>query len=162
MNLYRHVVGNGRTQIPEICRMMKNNLKIPAMILLLIVAGAVLYLTFQSPQETTSLSEAFREKAMLLGYKGDALQFRSDIHLVEYFIVGIAMAIFGIVMKYPIWIPGVMGCGFGLMDECIKILLPTREFSAVDLIKDCVGVWAAVAVVVGVRWGSKRWKFAHR
>lgn len=135
--------------------MKKNNLKIPAMILLLIVAGAVLYLTFQGPQETTSLSEAFREKAMLLGYKGDALQFRSDIHLVEYFIVGIAVAIFGIVMNYPIWIPGVIGCGFGLMDECIKILLPTREFSAVDLIKDCIGVWAAVAVVYGVKWGRK-------
>ena len=131
--------------------MRKNNLKIPAMILLLIVAGAVLYLTFQGPQETTSLSEAFREKAMLLGYKGDALQFRSDIHLLEYFIVGIAVAIFGIVMNYPIWIPGVMGCGFGLMDECIKILLPTREFSAVDLVKDFVGVWVAVAVVYGVR-----------
>ena len=142
--------------------MRKNNLKIPAMILLLIVAGAVLYLTFQGPQETTSLSEAFREKAMLLGYKGDVLQFRSDIHLLEYFIVGIAVAIFGIVMNYPIWIPGVMGCGFGLIDECIKILLPTREFSAVDLIKDCIGVWVAVAVVYGVRWGSKRWKFAHR
>lgn len=136
--------------------MKKNNLKIPAMILLLIVAGAVLYLTFQGPQETTSLSEAFREKAMLLGYKGDALQFRSDIHLVEYFIVGIAVAIFGIVMNYPIWIPGVIGCGFGLIDECIKILLPTREFSAVDFIKDCVGVCVAVAVVYGVRWRMRK------
>ena len=126
--------------------------KILTVMLLLIVAGAVLYLTFQSPQETTSLSEAFREKAMLIGYKGDSIRFRSDIHLVEYFIVGIAVAVFGIVMKYPIWIPGVMGCGFGLIDECIKILLPTREFDAVDLIKDCAGVWLAVAVVYGVGW----------
>ena len=126
--------------------------KILTVMLLLIVAGAVLYLTFQSPQETTSLSEAFREKAMLIGYKGDSIRFRSDIHLVEYFIVGIAVAVFGIVMKYPVWIPGVMGCGFGLIDECIKILLPTREFEAVDLIKDCAGVWLAVAVVYGVGW----------
>ena len=126
--------------------------KILTVMLLLIVAGAVLYLTFQNPQETTSLSEAFREKAMLIGYKGDSIRFRSDIHLVEYFIVGIAVAVFGIVMKYPVWIPGVMGCGFGLIDECIKILLPTREFEAVDLIKDCAGVWLAVAVVYGVGW----------
>lgn len=126
--------------------------KILTVMLLLIVAGAVLYLTFQSPQETTSLSEAFREKAMLIGYKGGSIRFRSDIHLVEYFIVGIAVAVFGIVMKYPVWIPGVMGCGFGLIDECIKILLPTREFDAVDLIKDCAGVWLAVAVVYGVGW----------
>lgn len=83
--------------------------KILTVMLLLIVEDAVLYLTFQSPQETTSLSEAFREKAMLIGYKGDSIRFRSDIHLVEYFIVGIAVAIFGIVMNYPIWIPGVMG-----------------------------------------------------
>lgn len=133
----------------------KANLKIPAIILLLAVAGAVLYLTFQTPQETTALSEAFRKQAVLLGYKGDSIRFRSDIHLIEYFIAGAAVAVFGIVMRYPVWIPGVLGCGFGLIDECIKILLPTREFSAVDLIKDCIGVWIAVGVVYGIGWMIK-------
>lgn len=41
-----------------------------------------------------------------------------------------------------------VGCAFGLLDECIKILLPTREFDAVDLMKD----WMGVSVAVGVIW----------
>lgn len=32
-----------------------------------------------------------------------------------------------------------VGCGIGLIDESIKVLLPTREFDFVDLVKDCVG-----------------------
>ena len=44
-----------------------------------------------------------------------------------------------------------LGGGFGLLDEVIKIALPTSEFGAVDLIKDFVGIWGAVGLVYGVR-----------
>ena len=40
-----------------------------------------------------------------------------------------------------------LGCGFGALDELIKIVLPTREFGGVDLIKDFIGVWVAVVIV---------------
>ena len=43
--------------------------------------------------------------------------------------------------------PGVIGCVFGLIDETIKIFLPTREFGAVDLVKDFIGVWVGLAIV---------------
>ena len=39
-----------------------------------------------------------------------------------------------------------VGAGVGLIDESIKVLLPTREFDVVDLIKD----WAGVAVAAGL------------
>ncbi len=46
------------------------------------------------------------------------------------------------------------GNGGGLMDEAIKILLPTREFDAVDLVKDCIGVAIAVGIVILIRKGK--------
>jgi len=45
-----------------------------------------------------------------------------------------------------------IGCGIGLVDESIKMLLPTREFDFVDLVKDWVGVTAAMLVI----WLIKR------
>ena len=44
------------------------------------------------------------------------------------------------------------GCCVGLIDESIKVLLPTREFDFVDLVKDWVGVAAAMLVI----WLIKR------
>lgn len=49
-----------------------------------------------------------------------------------------------------------IGCVFGLLDELIKIALPTREFDGIDLIKDFVGVVASVAIVYGIRWVLRR------
>ena len=40
------------------------------------------------------------------------------------------------------------GCGVGLIDESIKVLLPTREFDFIDLVKD----WGGVAVAMVVIW----------
>lgn len=40
-----------------------------------------------------------------------------------------------------------IGCGIGLIDESIKVLLPTREFDFVDLVKDWVGVAVAVGMI---------------
>lgn len=32
-----------------------------------------------------------------------------------------------------------IGCGIGLLDEGIKVILPTREFDVVDLVKEWAG-----------------------
>lgn len=114
------------------------------------VVIAVLFLTFQGPQETFSLSESVRSWFLKLGYKRGPLEFRSDFHLVEYFVIGLVLAIFGKASKWKMWIPGVIGCVFGLIDETIKIFLPTREFSGIDLIKDFIGVWVAVILIYGI------------
>ena len=52
-------------------------------------------------------------------------------------------------MRWKIWIAAVIGCGIGAADEGIKVLLPGREFSGGDLIRDCVGVVVA-AVIIGL------------
>ena len=44
---------------------------------------------------------------------------------------------------------------FGLLDESIKILLPTREFSAVDLVKDFIGAGIAFEVIMLIHTGKK-------
>lgn len=128
--------------------------KVSIVLLVLVVCG-VLFLTFQGPKQTTYLSETVRE---WVGYKGDSVHFRSDVHYVEYFIVGLVVAVFGLSMRWKFWISGFIGCGFGLLDEVIKIALPTREFGPVDLIKDFVGIWVAVGLVCGVRWLSRNKK----
>lgn len=117
-------------------------------ILLAVVAASVLFFTFQGPHETVSLSEHVREWAIKIGYKGDMLQFRSDIHLVEYFIVGIVSSLFCLAMGWRIWAAAIIGCSFGLIDEIIKIFLPTREFDLIDLGKDFIGVWIATIIVL--------------
>ena len=49
----------------------------------------------------------------------------------------------------------ILVCGaIALLDESIKVLLPTREFDVVDLIKDWVGV--AVAVSVNLAIGKRK------
>ncbi len=45
-----------------------------------------------------------------------------------------------------------VGCCAGLIDEGIKVLLPTREFDFVDLVKD----WVGVAIAVLMIWLVKR------
>ena len=49
------------------------------------------------------------------------------------------------------WIGAAIGCGIGVVDEGIKVLLPGREFSTGDLIRDFIGEGIAVLVVLGIR-----------
>ena len=108
-------------------------------ILLLLVVAGVIFLTLQGPEDTVKLSESFRKVAWQIGYTGDARQFRSDIHIIEYFIVGLFAVIFVKSIGIKIWIGIVSTCIIGILDETVKILLPTREFSFIDLIKDFAG-----------------------
>lgn len=45
-----------------------------------------------------------------------------------------------------------VGCCVGLVDESIKVLLPTREFDFVDLVKDWVGIGLAAFAVKAIGW----------
>ena len=53
-------------------------------------------------------------------------------------------------MGWKKWIGVVIAVFFGLMDETIKIYLPTREFGGIDLVKDIVGVGVAFGIVMVV------------
>ena len=120
--------------------------KIAAGFLLGLVILTVIFLMLQGPEETKGLSESFRQVFIKLGYQGSSLQFRSDIHLIEYFIVGITIVLFFKAMGWKLWIGLIAACAFGLFEETMKILLPTRHFSSTDLLKDIIGAIIAYLV----------------
>jgi len=124
------------------------NKKYIAGLFALAVFSAVLFLTFQGPQETTSLSESVRT---WIGYKGDSVHFRSDVHYIEYFIVGVASIVLAWTLGWRLWVGAIIACGFGLLDETFKIFLPTREFSGIDLIKDVIGIAVALGILTLVK-----------
>jgi hypothetical protein len=126
---------------------MKRNITI-SFLLVIIIICIVLFLTFQGPKDTIALSSKFHEWFILLGYKGDLLQFRSDIHFIEYFIVGLVIVHFIQTIEKNPWLGTFFSCSIGIIDETIKIFLPTREFDYVDLVKDFLGVLLATVVMI--------------
>lgn len=120
--------------------------KIAAGFLLGLVILTVIFLALQGPKETGELSESFRQVFIKLGYQGSPLQFRSDVHLIEYFIVGIAIVLFFKAMGWKPWIGLIAACAFGLFEETMKIILPTRHFSSVDFLKDIIGAIIAYLI----------------
>lgn len=108
------------------------------------VVITILFLTFEDSAGTAKLSETFRLWFEKVGIQTDYHSFRSNAHIVAYFVLGVVLSLFGRERGWRWWI---VGCGFGLIDESVKVLLPTREFDVVDLIKDWVGVAAGVGVM---------------
>lgn len=115
-------------------------------ILLIAAALTILLLTLQDAAGTVKLSEGLRMWLERFGLKSDFHSIRSNAHLVLYFIFGLILTLFGREYGWSWWMILAVGAGIGLIDESIKVLLPTREFDVVDLIKD----WAGVAVAAGL------------
>jgi len=116
-------------------------------ILLAAVLITILLLTLQSPQGTVRLSEGLRLWLERFGIHSDFHSIRSNAHLVVYFIFGLILSLFGRECGWRWWVIFLVGAGVGLIDESIKILLPTREFDVVDLMKDWGGVTVAMLVI---------------
>ena len=116
-------------------------------ILLLAAVVIILLLTFQDAAGTVKLSEGLRLWLERFGLKSDFHSIRSNAHLVLYFLFGIVLCLYGREYGWSWWVIILIGCGIGLIDESIKVLLPTREFDVIDLIKDWIGVVAAVGMI---------------
>ena len=112
-------------------------------ILVLIVIAAIFYLTFQSPSQTMGLSEGVRSWLASHGIIWDSPTVRSNAHLPEYFLLGVSLCLFVGWKKALLFGPLV-----GIIDELIKIPLPTRHFDLIDLLKDFVGVALGVLLVL--------------
>ena len=80
-----------------------------------------------------------------IGIQVEYKSLRSNIHILEYFIVGLAVCGYCRSRGWKNWVGMIAGFGIGVVDECVKTLLPGREFSTGDLVRDFVGVVVAVA-----------------
>lgn len=108
----------------------------------------VLFFTFQTAEGTTSLSETVRIWLKNHGVNIESHALRSNIHILEYFIVGLAVMLFGASRGWKIT-TSLLVCGaIALLDESIKILLPTREFDVIDLVKDWIGIGLAAVTEI--------------
>ena len=116
-------------------------------ILLLTAVVVILLLTLQDAAGTVKLSEGLRLWLERFGLKSVFHSFRSNAHLVLYFLFGIVLCLYGRECGWSWWVVLAAGYCVGLIDESIKVLLPTREFDFVDLVKDWVGVSAAMVVL---------------
>lgn len=115
--------------------------------LLIAILALNLFLTLQSPEGTVGLSEGLRHWLERFGFFTDFHTFRSNAHLVMFFVFGVILSLFGRTCGWSWWVILAAGCCVGLIDESIKVLLPTREFDFVDLVKDWVGVVVAVGMI---------------
>lgn len=120
--------------------------KTAAAIFLILALLMVLFFTFQNPEKSRVLSETVRDWLGNIGIEVKYQTLRSNVHILEYIIVGLALTTF----CRNTWIGGLIGCGIGLLDECLKIFLPGREFSSGDLIRDFIGVVIATVIVTAV------------
>ena len=125
-------------------------------ILLLAAVVVILLLTLQDAAGTVKLSEGLRLWLERFGLKTDFHSIRSNAHLVLYFLFGITLCLYGKECGWSWWVIILIGCGIGLIDESIKVLLPTREFDFVDLVKDWVGIGLAVFVVLILKRSEAR------
>lgn len=111
---------------------------IAAMVVIIIFA-----LTFQNTEGTIKLSDYTRKMLEAIGWKVDGQKLRSNVHIVMYFALGVAIVLFGRSVGWKPWMTLLIGCAIGLLDETVKVFLPSREFDLIDLLKDFLGVGLA-------------------
>ena len=133
--------------------MSKKNLF--GMLTCLVIVG-IFYLTLQAPEETICLSNTVSEWMEKLGLQTDSHALRSNAHIVEYFLLGVVLILLGKSMGWKMWRAIAIGCACGVVDECLRLFLPTREFDGVDLLKDFVGIAFAAIIALIVLGNRKR------
>ena len=57
---------------------------------------------------------------------------------------------FGHTFEWKLWATLLAGYTAGLLDEGIKVILPTREFDSGDLVRDVIGISIAVLLIFGL------------
>lgn len=116
------------------------------LLIVIVVACGILFLTFQGPAETKELTLKAQSLLERIGIHIEEKPLRHYIHYALYFILGLAICALCLTKEWKLKAGALIGCGIGLVDEGIKVFLPTREFDVTDLMRDFVGV--AIAVVI--------------
>lgn len=115
------------------------------------VATGILYLTFQGPAETKELTQKAQMLLEQIGVHVEEKPLRHYVHYALYLILGLAMCVLCLTKDWKLSVGMLIGCGIGVIDECIKVLLPTREFDVTDLMRDFVGVAVAMGIAALMR-----------
>ncbi len=118
--------------------------------LLFVAIVGIVVLTCQTPEQTKALSDGLRDWLNEHGLTAISKDLRKNIHIIEYFIFGIALGLFGHAFGWKLWTTLLTGYTAGLLDEVIKVFLPTREFDSGDLVRDVIGVSIAVLLIFGL------------
>lgn len=121
------------------------------LLVVIAVAGGILLLTFQGPAETKELTLKTQGLLEQIGIHIEEKPFRHYVHYVLYLLLGFALCAVCIARGWNIRTGVLIGCGIGVVDEGLKVLLPTREFDVTDLMRDFIGVAVAVGMVVLIR-----------
>ena len=136
---------------------MKQPIKI---ILLIGVLLLIMYLTLQTPKQTWALTYKAQNFILRLFPDGtapkwisDGKQFRHFAHIPEYFLLGLVLCSVFSDHRNGLLLALALGLLIGLCDECLKIALPTREFSLSDFTFDAIGLaLAAVIYELSTLW----------
>ena len=107
-----------------------------------LIVFLILFLTLQSPQETTRLSGAVQKWLKSIGINIQSVTLRHLAHIPLYLILGITLAI--AFRSRFIFIPAIL---IALGDELLKVLLPTREFDLLDLTLDIASMALGILLV---------------
>ena len=111
----------------------------------------VAFFTLQDASGTMAVSEAVRGWLADCGIVMTSAELRSNVHILEYFVLALAMLAFGLSRGWKISTCVIACCLVGLADELLKIALPTRHFDAIDLMKDWLGASLAGLCVLFAR-----------
>lgn len=123
--------------------------KLIAATLMILAIAMVLFFTLQNPERSRDLSESVRVWLDSIGIRVGYYALRHNIHILEYFVVGLIIFGFSKTMKWKLWIGTIVSVLIATIDECIKHFIPGREFDVSDLIRDWIGI-AIACIVAGV------------
>lgn len=115
------------------------------------VATGILYLTFQGSAETKELTQKAQGVLEQIGIKVEDKPIRHYVHYALYFVLGLAVCALCLTNNWKLSVGLLIGYGIGVIDEGIKVLLPTREFDVTDLMRDFIGVTVAVGITALMR-----------
>jgi len=122
-----------------------------ATIVVMVVIAGIIYLTLQSPEQTGALTKMTQQQLLKIGIDVGLKPLRHYVHYMLYFILGLSACNLCTARGWNLCKGMIGSLAIGVMDECLKISFPTREFDFGDLMRDFAGISIAILLMVLVR-----------
>lgn len=125
-------------------------------VLVMLVLGILFYLTFQTSEDTFTLSERVGHLPVVEDFLNCVSRFvdwsvRQWAHVFEFLIVGMCVSIFYVFAAKNIWLMPVLAlltcmC-ISLCDQSVRLFIAGRHFDSFDLVLDALGYVSAIVIV---------------